>query len=79
MLLFSDARTRQATFISPKQAWQKYVQKLLVMLSFQKVKRKICLPILIYATDKGVYTCGRETPENRQDGLERNYDVRARS
>lgn len=79
MLLFSDALSRQATFISPKQAWQKYVQKILVMLSFQKVKRRICLSMMIYGTDKRVHKCGQEMHKNRENGLVQNYGVRAQS
>lgn len=77
MLLFSDAPSRQVPFISPKQAWQEYVQKILVMLSFQKVKRRICLSIVIYGTDKQVHKFGQEMQKNRQNSLEQNYGVRA--
>lgn len=79
MLSFSDAPSGQAAFISPKQAWQKYVQEILVILSFQKVKRRICLSMMIYGTDKQVHKCGQEMHKNRENVLEQNYGVRPQS
>lgn len=33
---------------------------------------------MIYGTDKLVHKCGQEMRKNRQNGLEKNYGVRAR-
>lgn len=77
MLLFRDAWPGKAAFISPKQAWQKHVQKILVMLSCQKVKGKICSSIMIYGTDDRVHRCGQEMHQNGQIGLRQSDDAKA--